>query len=414
MVGVNIVILIILILLSAFFSGAEVALLSVNQVKIKSFLKENRKGAKALQRLKANPQKMLISILIVNNIINFSAAALVAVIAENKFGSTGVSIAIGLFTLLILVFGEVTPKSIAAANAGKIALIIAKPIETLSTILSPAVILLSSFTRYILNSLHLKTHSSFTEADITSAIELGFEKRLIEPQEQAIILRALKLHDITVLEIMTPENKIYSLSSQQKIGDTIIDFVKTSFTRIPIYEESPDNITGVVNIKDILRSLDRKDIDRTLKDLSSEPMFISSHAKIDTLLRIFQHNQAHMIFVKDEKGRILGLVTLEDVLEEIVGEITDEREIVPGTIIRVDKNTIIAHGETEIKKINRFFNTEIPEKYLTLSSLIYSSLPKIHRNSNFVFAGIKFTVVQIYKNTLRKIRLEKILRENLT
>ncbi|PIY72546.1 hypothetical protein COY87_00410, partial [Candidatus Roizmanbacteria bacterium CG_4_10_14_0_8_um_filter_33_9] len=379
MVGVNIVILIILILLSAFFSGAEVALLSVSQVKIKSFLKENRKGAKALQRLKANPQKMLISILIVNNIINFSAAALVAVIAENKFGSTGVSIAIGLFTLLILVFGEVTPKSIAAANAGKIALIIAKPIETLSTILSPAVILLSSFTRYILNSLHLKTHSSFTEADITSAIELGFEKRLIEPQEQAIILRALKLHDITVLEIMTPENKIYSLSSQQKIGDTIIDFVKTSFTRIPIYEESPDNITGVVNIKDILRSLDRKDIDRTLKDLSSEPMFISSHAKIDTLLRIFQHNQAHMIFVKDEKGRILGLVTLEDVLEEIVGEITDEREIVPGTIIRVDKNTIIAHGETEIKKINRFFNTEIPEKYLTLSSLIYSSLPKIHR-----------------------------------
>jgi putative hemolysin len=403
----HLLILLLLLFLSAFFSGAEVALLSVSHVRIKSFLKENKRGARALSRLKANPQKMIITILIGNNVANFAAAALVTVIAEKMLGSAGISIGVGVLTLVILVFGEITPKSLSSAYAGRIALIVARPIEILSLILSPVIDLLVTFNKLVHKAVKLPPYAPITETDIRSAIELGLEKRLIEPQEEMIIMRALKLHDISAYEVMTLKNKMFLLDAGLKIDKAVGPMSKISYTRIPVFAGSPERIVGIIHMKDVLRAVEKGRSDQTLKEIAQEPVFIGYNTRIDDLLRLLLRNQTHMMLVINGEREVIGLVTLEDVLEEIVGEITDEKEILPGTVIRVDKNTIIAHGETEIEKINHFFNAELPVSFVTLSRLVHASLPKAEKNASFTVSGIKITVAQVYRGKFRKIRLEK-------
>lgn len=396
------------IVLSAFFSGAEVALLSISLIKVKSYIKENKKGAQALYRLKSNPQRMIITILIGNNMANFSAAALATIIATDLFGSSGISIGVGLITLVILIFGEITPKSLSSTYADRIALAIARPIEILSYFFYPVIFLLVRLNKVIHKILNTKPHSSLTETDIISTIELGLEKHLIEPQEEIIIRRALTLHDISASDIMTPKDKIFSLNAQSKISDVIFDAEKTSHSYFPVFEGKSDHIIGMVNTGNILRLISQGKINQRLKDLSTNPIFIPHNTKIDSLLHIFQNNQASMVFVTNQVNQLIGLITMKDILEELVGEITEEKDIQPGIFIRTGKNTVITHGETRIEKINRLFDTNLPEKYSSISQLINSEVPSAQKNTPFIFGGVQITVMQVHQDKIIKVRLEKI------
>ncbi len=402
------VLLLILILSSAFFSGAEVAFLSVSQVKIRSLIKEGKIGAGALQRLRSKPQKMIITILIGNNVANFSAAALVTIIVENMLGSRWIGAGVGILTLIILIFGEIIPKSISTTHSQTIALSLAQPIEILSIALSPIVSLLTKLSTVINKLIKAKSYTALTRMDVKSVIELGLQSHVIEPHEERILLKTLKLHDILASEIMTPKDKIFSLNSNLRVTETHARIENLRYSRIPVYEKNPDNIVGVVNTIDILKSTRIGNENQTLNEIAASPTFVADETKIDSILRFFQRNQSHMIIVINNQKKLVGLITLEDILEEIVGEITDEKELSPGAIVRIDKNTIIAHGQTQISRINRFLNINLPENLKTLSELIRSKTTKIKTGDSFEINGVKITILQIYMHSLRKIRLEKI------
>lgn len=316
---VLVIVLVVLILLSALFSGSEVALLSVSHVKIRTFLKEGKFGAHPLNRLRAKPQRMLVTVLIGNNAANFSAAALVAIIIQNLFGSEWVSIGVGILTLVILVFSEIIPKSFAASHAPTVALLVARPIEILAVILSPLVILLNYISKVINKLLKIDVHPILTRTDIHTVIELGLENRIIAPQAGKIINRSLKINDTVALTIMTPAAKVFSLNCQSKVSEILGKLENVHFASIPIYTDDPYNIVGVITAREILLSQKEKK-DCTLLEIAQKPIFVDSLTKLYPLLQFFQKNKSKILFLRNTEGKFVGITTLEDILEEIVGD----------------------------------------------------------------------------------------------
>ena len=399
------IILFILIILSAFFSGAEVALVSVSYVKAKTLFKEKKKGSSTLLKLKENFRKTIITILIGNNIVNIASASFATVTAINYFGSAGLGIATGVMTLIILVFGEITPKTFASNHAEKISLIIAKPIQILGYILYPFIIIFEQFSIFIGKIIKIKKSEALTETEIKTMLEFGVEKKVIEPEEKVIMERAFKFSDITAYDAMTPIKNLFSLNSNLTVKNSIDKILKSGYSRIPIYSRKKNNIIGTVFIKDVFEEFQNKNYNKKLNEMLNEPIIVSKSIGIDDLLKIFQNKQYHIALVKD-KENIIGLVTLEDLIEELVGEITDESDITPNTIIRIDKNTIIVHGKTYITKINKFFKSTLPTKNTEIQKLI-KKLGKPKINSKIRIGELILIIENIKENEIEKIRIIK-------
>ncbi len=377
----EIFLLAILVVLSAFFSGVEVALVSVSPIKVKSLLKEGRKGSKTLSKLKKNPRRMIITVLIGSNIANIGAAALATVIATQEFGSSGVGIAAGVMTLIILIFGEIIPKTFAATHAERISLAVASPVLALNYILYPLVVILEWIATRVNRLVKIKKAEPITESDIKAMIEFGVEKKVIDPAEQYIIERAVRFSDITVQEVMILADRIFSLDGRMTIRQALEDIIDSNYSRIPVYTRSKNNITGVIFVKDVMASVQKNRQNKRLQDIAAAPIFVKKSLGIDDTFKLFQDKQTHIALVRDGK-KIIGLVTLEDLMEELVGEITDETDVTPSTIIRIDKDTIVAHGNTPVERINKFFNSSLPveKKDMKLHELIrrYEKKPKRH------------------------------------
>ena len=340
----QIVILFILIALSGFFSGSEVALLSITPVRVRTYLKEKRKGSIALDRLKSNPRRMIITILIGNNVVNIVAASLTAYIASQKFGSTGIGILTGVLTLLILIFGEITPKTLASRYAGRFSLWVAKPIEIMSTLLYPLVYVLEKLTKTLESSVKLEAHAVITEADIKNMIEFGVEHKIVQPEEQFIINRALAFSDITANKIMIPLRDVFAIEQNITIKESIINIIESSYTRIPLYDKKIENIVGMAMVKDVAREMIEKRGKKLLKDILVDPIYIPKNIRIDYLFKIFQTKRKHMAVVHDVNKKAVGIVTLEDLIEELVGEIVDESDI--------ENNILNNHANKKISKKN--------------------------------------------------------------
>lgn len=325
--ALQIVILFILIILSGFFSGSEVALLSITPVRVRTYLKEKRKGSIALDRLKLNPRRMIITILIGNNVVNIVAASLTAYIASQKFGSTGIGILTGILTLVILIFGEITPKTLASRYAGRFSLWVARPIELMGTLLYPLVYILEKLTKTLENSVKLEIHEVITEADIKNMIEFGVEQKIVQPEEQYIINRALAFSDITASKIMIPLRDVFTIEQKTTIEKSIINIIESGYTRVPLYDKQKDNIVGVVMVKDIAREMIEKRGNKLLEELNVSPIHVPKNIRIDYLFKIFQKAKKHMAIVSGPDKKAVGIVTLEDLIEELVGEIVDESDV---------------------------------------------------------------------------------------
>ncbi len=325
--ALQVVILFILLVLSGFFSGSEVALLSITPVRVRTYLKEKRKGSIALDRLKSNPRRMIIIILIGNNVVNIVAASLTAYIASQKFGSTGIGIFTGILTLVILIFGEITPKTLASRYAGRFSLWVARPIEIMSILLYPLVYVLEKITKILESSVKLEAHAAITEADIKNMIEFGVEQKIVQPEEQYIINRALAFSDITANKIMIPLRDVFAIEQNTTIEKSIINIIESSYTRIPLYKKDIKNITGMAMVKDVAREMIEKRGKKRLKDILVDPIYVPKNIRIDYLFKIFQTKRKHMAIVHDIEKRAIGVVTLEDLIEELVGEIVDESDI---------------------------------------------------------------------------------------
>lgn len=323
---INIIILVALLLIAGFFSGAEGALLSVTDVKVRTYLKQKKRGAGTLQKIKRNPRRMIITILVGNNVANISAASLTSIIVNDTFGSAALGYATGVLTLLVLIFGEITPKTFANRYAGTIALWISRPIYLFGIVIFPVTWLLELITSAMHKLVKVQDHESITETEIKEMIQFGVEKNVIEPHEQYIINRALKFSDISVKEIMVPFKNVFSLPGEKTVKDAMSEIILSGYSRIPIYESDPKNIVGMALAKDIARQLvDKKDL-IPIMQVAKQPIIVDEDFKIKYLFKMFQRTHVHIAVIVDKQQKTVGIATLEDLLEELVGEIEDESE----------------------------------------------------------------------------------------
>ena len=314
--------LLLLLALAAFFAGAEVALVSVSRVQIKSLLKQKRKGARALKRLKENPTRMIIAILIGNNVVNVAASAVVTVMATELFGSAAIGIAAGLLTLFLLVFGEILPKTYAQNNARQFSLLAARPILALSYLFLPLIVALEWVAKMTSSS----KKPALTEGEIRAMVEFGVEAKVLEPEEQQIINRAMRFSDTIVTQIMTPLQDVTFLSADAEVEEAVQLLLDRGFSRAPVvFGHDPQHIVGIAVISQLTAVVHAGGGKTMLRDVMEKPLFISATCGIDDAMKQLTDLRLHLGIVRDKKKRILGVITLEDIIEELVGEIEDEQ-----------------------------------------------------------------------------------------
>ncbi len=320
-------VLILLIVLSGFFSASEIAFFSITDAQARLLLQKNYKNAKLINKFKKWPQKTLITILIGNNIVNILSASLATLIALDLFGNFGVGIATGVVTLVILIFGEIVPKSFAQKNNLKIAQLLSPLLNIFFILFKPIVWLLREFNLIILKVFKLKENKFLTEEEIRTLARLGVESGHIEYREHEIIERVFLLNDIAVKEIMTPKYKVVFLNGEVPV-DSIAYFIgQSGYSRYPIYIDNENKIIGYVHIHDIMKVLNSDDREMLLLKLARKISSFDQNEKIDIVLRKMIKLKEHIALVtRKNKLEIIGLVSLEDVLEHLVGEIEDEAD----------------------------------------------------------------------------------------
>lgn len=393
---------------SALFSGSEIAFVSISEIKTKTLQGQKLRGADSLFRLKQKPKRLLITILIINNLLNIGAAGLATVMATNAFGSTGIGISTGVMTLVILIFGEVTPKSYATTHNVRVSLLMARPLEVLGYILLPLVIPLEKLSNFITRSDGKNENPKVTEAELKTMLDVGEEERVIEKHEKEFMKGVLKSGEITAREVMTPRLKMFVIESDISIREAIDELTRSKFSRAPIIEGSRDKIIGLVHLKDLLMANLHGDGKEWVMKVARSPLFVSQKEIVGDLFSELQSKRAHIAIVVDEFGGVEGLLTLEDLLEEIVGEITDEGEISPMQIRRIDKNSVFVHGDTEIDTIDDFCNISLPREddISTINGLLHHLLKDLPKVGDRVdLENVSLVVEETRENTPFRIRL---------
>ena len=410
---ISAVILAVLIALSGFFSGLEVALVGVSKSKVAQLLKDGKKGSKALHKLKTNPSWMMSSVNLGNNLVNVGASALATSVAIQFFGNDGLGIAIGVMTFLILVFGEITPKTYCNANSAKIALRYAPVLLVFSYVFYPVVKFFEIITKGVVKI----TGSSYlpppiTEEEIKGVIDQGLAEKALEKDEMELVHGALKFDDTVIRSVMTPRTKMFTLNSKTLLFEALPEINQNGFSRIPIYGASKDDIVGFVHVRDVLKELENDNKMKSMEQMARKPVFASQEKTVSALLKEMKGRKTHMAIVVDEHGGVEGLVTLEDLIEEIVGEIEDESDLVkPTAYERIDKDTIITNGDIEIDEINEIFKTNVPEgeDYASLNGLLHEKLQDIPQAGDKIEVDdLRIVVEKVLKNVPQKIRIEKI------
>ena len=319
------VVLFILLLLSAFFSSAETALTTVNKIKMRSLAEDGNRNAKLVLKLSDNPSKMLTAILIGNNIVNLSASALTTTIAIGFGADLAIAIATGIITVLILIFGEIVPKTAANIKADKLALLYAGPINLIMIVLTPVSFVINILARVIMFIIRIDPNAkadAITEDELLTIVDVGHEDGVIEEEEREMIYNVFSLGDAKAKDVMVPRVNVIFANVESTYSELIDIFREHKFTRIPVYEETTDNVIGTINMKDLLLYDHIEDFQ--VRDFLREAYFTYEHKIVSELLVEMREASYNIAIVLDEYGETAGLITLEDILEEIVGEIHDE------------------------------------------------------------------------------------------
>ena len=410
---IEITTLAILIGLSGFFSGLEVALVGIRKSKVVQLFNEGKKGSKALHKLKMNPSWMMSSVNLGNNLVNVGASALATTVAMRLFGNDGLGIAVGIMTFLILVFGEITPKTYCNANSTKVALRCAPILLVFSYLFYPVV----KFFETITNGVVRITGSSqipppITEDEIRGVIDQGLEENALEKEEMELVHGALKFDDTVIRSVMTPRTKMFVLNSKMLLFEALPQINQRGHSRIPIFGDTSDDIVGFIHVSDVLKELEKDNKMVSLEQIARKAVFASQEKMISSMLKEMKGRKTHMAIVVDEHGGVEGLVTLEDLLEEIVGEIEDETDVIKQvTYERIDQDTIITNGDIEIDVINDLFKTNIPDgdDYASLNGLLHEKLQDIPQEGDKIETNeLRIIVEKVSKNVPKRIRIEKI------
>ena len=374
----NIALFVLCILLSAFFSSSEVALISITRAKVRTLVNEKRTGAEALARLKESPNHLLTTILIGNTIVNIAAAAIATAIAITAFGSLGVGIATGAVVIILLVFGEIGPKVYAARASEDFALAVARPVLFLSYIFTPFIWLVDKVS-HSLPMYRDQPELSVTEEEIKEWIDVGKEDGTIEQEEQEMLYSVLEFGDTTAREIMTPRVDVILMEDTATFEEAIRIFNETGFSRIPVFHDRIDNITGILNVKDVFSAMVIRRKDSTIKEIMYDPTFVPETKKIDDLLKELQLHRVQIAVVIDEYSSFVGIVTVEDILEEIVGDIQDEFDKEEPDVQKLSEGVYVVDAQMWVDEINEQLGINLPvdESYETVGGLLLDRLGHI-------------------------------------
>ena len=404
--------LIAMIGLSGYFSGLEVALVSIRLSKIEQMVKDKVRGAVSLHKLKSNPSRMMSSVNLGNNLASIAATALATDLSLKLFGDDGLAIAIGIMTFLILIFGEITPKTYCNANAAKVAVKNSRILLIFSYALFPVVWIFEIITKGMIKL----TGSSdippgLTEDEIKEIVKQGYKDKAIEKQESELVHGALNFDDIVIRSVMTPRTKMFKLNSKMMLFEALPEINKSGFSRIPVFAENTDQIVGIIHVRDVLKKLEGDEKIISLEQIMREPVFVSQEKRVSDLLKEMQGRRTHMAIVLDEFGGVEGCVTLEDLLEEIVGEIQDETDTEKPSFQRDGQNAIVTDGDIEIDTINDIFKSNIPpgDDYSTLNGLLHEKLHDMPKEDDKIEIGsLRIIIEKVSKNKPEKIRIEKV------
>lgn len=327
-----------------------------------SLYKEGRRGAHALYLLKKNPSRMLITILIGNNVVNIAASAIATVIATDYFGDTGPGIAVGVLTIFILVFGEITPKSLATRFSERISLFISPGIYGFMRVIYPLVWLFLQITNWVQSSTRAMNDPLVTESEVITLIEHGEEEGVIDTGEREMIERIFNFNDLKAEDVMTPRRQVFRLDGRRMLGDVLPEILEQNYSRIPLYMEDPDEIVSLVILRDLIGVIATGKLDIEIASLGQEPLFTPANTPIDELIRTLKTRSLHLAVVVDEHGAMVGVVSLEDLLEELVGEIYDETDEKPDDLMVLDDERILVKGTAELRVVEDFYGLDLPGK----------------------------------------------------
>lgn len=406
-----IVSLVILIMLSALFSGSETALFSISPAKVETLKADKVKGAKLIAALKSRPQKMLVVILLGNNLVNVLSTAIATILFTKLTGSAGIGFATGIMTLTLLIFGEVLPKSLATKNSVRFAQFVVYPLLALEYLAFPIVWIFEK----ALTALVGEHINEVSEEEVKAMVSMGAEDGTLEKHEEEFIVNVLEFNDMNAVEIMTPRTEIDAIEANSTLEEAIEFAIETSHSRIPVYREQIDNIIGFITVKRMLQfAKDKSNHGKPVGDFDLyEFIKVPASRNTHSLLREFKKKRRHMALVFDEYGGIEGIVTLEDVLEEIVGDISDEDDEIETPIIEMKDGSLICEGDVELGDIRDKIKIEIPHyedkdhlNWIVLDFL--KRFPAIHEVIEI--GNAKFEVQEMDKesNRIDKVKISLI------
>ena len=409
-------ILISLLFLSGAFSGSETALTAVTLARAEALRNERQGGSKALLHLKKNPTNMLITLLIGNNLVNIGASAFATVVATEYLGALGPGVAVGVLTFLILVFGEITPKSLAMRHSARVSLAVAPIVLLLMRILFPLVWIFERLINFVHKMAGIKEAPTITESELKNLLTFGAKEGTIEKSEAKIIERVFAFNDLIVADVMTSRHKMFTLNEEMTIQEALPKIVEVGFSRVPVYRGSVENISYIVNWHDIATAIANNQINKPLKVIGVEPIFAPLNQPIDHLFADLQRQKRHLTIVVDEHGELRGLATMENLLEELVGEIYDESDRKRPSGIKTLDDGIEVDGGVELGLIKELLTTDIRGKNSdSISRWIVNDIERIPRtNEHFEIDGLTVEIIQASGRRIHKVKIISKASKELT
>jgi len=410
--------LVFLIILSGFFSGSETGLMSLNRYRLRHLADQQHKGALRAQRLLDQPEKLIGLILLGNNFVNILASAIATVIGLRVMGEAGIAVATGVLTFVILIFAEVTPKTLAALHPERFALPSSLVLSPLLKLLYPLVWLINQFTTGIFRLLGIKVEDGAGMKLSTEELRVVVNEAssMIPHRHQKMLISILDLEKATIEDIMIPRNEIVGIDINDEWDDIVKQLTESQHTRLPIYEDDIDHVIGMVHLRRAIKLFQQQDVGKDdFRTLIREAYFVPEGVQLNTQLINFQKNRRRIGLVVNEYGEILGLITLEDILEEIVGEFTTDPAATSKDIHQQEDGTYLVDGSTSVRELNKVLEWDLPtEGPKTLNGLIIEYLEHIpDPGTSMLLGGYPIEIVQTSQNAVKTVHIDPSLKQSL-
>jgi Mg2+/Co2+ transporter CorB len=413
-------IVVVCLLISAFFAASETALIGASRASMLRLSKQGNRDASIVTNLSAMRERLIGALLLGNNIANIGASALATGIFTLWFGEVGVLYATAIMTVLVVIFAEVLPKTIAINAPDRVALLVARPMRAMVVLLGPLLTVVEAIVRVLMRLLGINTGhnqqilSPFER--LRGAVDLLHHEGKVEKLDRDMLGGLLDLRELQVSDVMVHRTEMVMINANLPPEELVREVLATEYTRIPLWRDKPENIIGVLHAKDLLRAIRASDGDTSKIDVSTimlPPWFVPEMRPVSEQLKAFRRRKTHFALVVDEYGEVEGMVTLEDILEEIVGDISDEHDVVVAGVRAQPDGSVVVDGSVPIRDLNRAMDWHLPdEEATTVAGLVIHEARSIpERGQSFTFHGFRFRVLRRERNRITALRIVPVARE---